>query len=79
MSWLLVSCVSASYVAKDDINSFLYRKFKNKQIIEEGVNKWPGLKMAYGKPCHSQSQVKYILESNSLIYNDFTGFCREGK
>ena len=32
------------------------REFKNKEIIDEVVALWPGLKMVHGKPRHSQSQ-----------------------
>ena len=32
------------------------REFKNKEIVDEVIKKWPGLKMVHGKPRHSQSQ-----------------------
>lgn len=40
------------------------REFKNKDIINQVLSKWPGLKMVHGKPCHSQRFVRYVFNSS---------------
>ena len=32
------------------------RELKNKELVDEVLEMWPGLKMVHGKPRHSQSQ-----------------------